>query len=1747
MRNVFGKCCTIVAALLCSILLLYPGELAGQPSIISIAPATNAGAAARNADIDIQFSETMSAASIDEQSVLIFGEQSGFLSTSGNFSVNAATASFDPSNKFYAGERIFVTVTNAQNSGGTAMDRPWSWLFSAAAEPAQGAGFGRSDYDAVSQNSQWAAVGDLDNDGRLDICLNHQDVNQFAVMLGDGAGGFALDAAYGVGQLPGALVLGDFDADGDLDVAASNVIDNDISVLFNDGSAGFSGRTDYAVGSVPQKIEAADLNGDGAIDLITANLHSDNVSVLLNNGNGTFAAATAFAAGDGCLALRAADVNNDGFMDLLTANSNDQSLGVLLNNGAGSFAAAVTSATGGVPQELYSGDLDGDGDADVALTLLDDNELAVRFNDGSGSFGPVVSYGVGVRPKSVVFTDLDGDGDLDAAVSNRNIPFTISVLRNNGAGVFAPDITFPALGPECVVSGDFDGDGDVDLATANETVLGNQLSVFLNPDVPARLAFGAITPDAPNSGQSFAVNIQAQRNNGSISNVTTATAILASFSHPSLSLGGGSLSGTITNSAAALNFAIDNSSLSAVTTTISVSVQSGMILTSTSTSVTIGANQAPTISTSQTAVSTTEDTARLIAVALGDAETAVGALTLSATSSNQSLLPDGNISQQGATAATTVFNLLPNANASGVALVTISAADGLQTSSVVFTLSVSAVNDAPTIATNATMQSFDEDGSTTITVVIADIDNATAALVVSATSGNPALIPDGNITQIGATAATVKLQIASATNANGVAPITVSVNDGGISRSTVFTITVNAVNDAPVVSLTIASIATDEDNTTTAIINLVDVDTPFNQLLLSATSANPALIPDANILQLSPTASTITVRFEPVSNANGVAPITISASDGEFIRSTIITVTVNPVNDAPTINTIADRMLAFNGATTLNFLIDDIDNVVTGLTVTATSNNQSLIADAKLALGATAASMNLSFGPECDQSGSALITLSVSDGSLSSSASFTAQVQTAATIFSISGATRACPDVLLEYSVLPEAAALKQEWNPIGGTVIGGQGSTNVQVLWTSGAASELRLTRTFVNGCTSATSISVLAQTALAQMDFAAVNGSTSVTLAVLDNDSAGLTIISVDDPTHGTASLHNGIVTYTADAGFSGLDRFAYTVENAAGCRVEGIVGVAVAETKQHAVNIEFVEREQDRIDGVRGLRQAAATVLSPDGRFLYVAGRGDNSIAIFSRSSSGSLTYLGRARNGSGGVSGLKYPYALAISPDGGDLYAAGYGNNAVVHFALDRHSGSLSFVERINQGQNSGGQMVDGLSRPRGLATSPDGKSVYVAAYASNALAVFRRAPNGRLLYLEGHKDGVGGVDGLRRAIDVAISPDARHIYVAGYSDHAVAVFSRSLSDGRLSFVERHRDGVNGVDGLKGATSLALSPDGLHVYATGRLDHAVALFSRNLSTGALSFVKRYKDGVGVVNGLAGASAVSISPDGRHVWAAGSADDAVALFERDPLTGELTWLEMAQDGAGGVDGLDHVLALTIGAYSEHLYSAGFRDNAAAALFRNRAPQAINDEPGNVAPNNLLVISPLLNDSDPDAHNLSITSVTGASLGATSITGGGTTINYNAAAAPGADTFSYTIADGHGGVSTATVSVGVTPAKSGVSASLNPQRLLNPQSERTGWLSAVEVSPNPATDKVTVTFRLQEAAPLRLRLVNMAGVSMIELSREQLQPGDHSIVLDTRHPDSLLPAGVYIVEITLLRAGEQSVSAFEALLIRR
>jgi hypothetical protein len=154
---------------------------------------------------------------------------------------------------------------------------------------------------------------------------------------------------------------------------------------------------------------------------------------------------------------------------------------------------------------------------------------------------------------------------------------------------------------------------------------------------------------------------------------------------------------------------------------------------------------------------------------------------------------------------------------------------------------------------------------------------------------------------------------------------------------------------------------------------------------VTASSSNPALIPTPTVTYSIPS-TTGTLRFTPVANAFGTAKITVTVNNFQLLNnlfSRTFSVTVNPVNDPPTLNTFSDLSLAAGaGAQTVSLsgISSGAANEDQTLTVSATSSNPGLVPDPNVSYVSGNAEGTLSFTPVPGASGTATITVTVLDG-----------------------------------------------------------------------------------------------------------------------------------------------------------------------------------------------------------------------------------------------------------------------------------------------------------------------------------------------------------------------------------------------------------------------------------------------------------------------------------------------------------------------------------------------------------------------------------------------------------------------------------------------------------------------------------------------------------------------------------------------------------------------------------------------
>jgi uncharacterized repeat protein (TIGR01451 family) len=200
-------------------------------------------------------------------------------------------------------------------------------------------------------------------------------------------------------------------------------------------------------------------------------------------------------------------------------------------------------------------------------------------------------------------------------------------------------------------------------------------------------------------------------------------------------------------------------------------------------------------------------------------------------------------------------------------------------------------------------------------------------------------------------------------------------------------ITVAAVNDPPTL-LAISDPAAILEDAGPQSINLTGITAGGGEsqiLTVTAVSGNSALIANPTVTYSSPD-STGSLSYTPIANQSGSALITVSVADngsGLLTQQRTFTVNVTAVNDSPTLDAISDPAAIPVGSAkqTINFagVSEGPLEAAQTLAITAVSSNPSLIPNPSIAFTEGDATGSLAYTPVSGKSGTALITVTVTD------------------------------------------------------------------------------------------------------------------------------------------------------------------------------------------------------------------------------------------------------------------------------------------------------------------------------------------------------------------------------------------------------------------------------------------------------------------------------------------------------------------------------------------------------------------------------------------------------------------------------------------------------------------------------------------------------------------------------------------------------------------------------------------------
>jgi large repetitive protein len=1110
-------------------------KAAGEPPPTNTPPVANADTASTNEDTAVTIAVLANDTDADGDALTVTGASAGH----GTVSVNAnGTLTYTPAGNYNGSDTITYTISDGK--GGTATgsvavtvaavnDAPVAANDKATTSEdtpvtvAVLANDGDADGDALSVTSASAAHGTVvvNANGTLTYTpnANYNGSDTITYSISDGKGGTSSatvavtvnggnDAPVAVGDTAATdedtsvtvAVLGnDSDADGDkLTVTGASALHGTVAVN-GDGTLTYTPNANYNGGDT---ITYGISDGKGGTASAT-------VAVTVNsvNDNPVAAGDGASTAEDTAVTINVLGNDSDADGDQLAVTGASASHGTVTVNGDGTLTYT--------PDANYTG-----GDT-----------IAYSISDGKGGTATgTVAVGVGAENDGPVAQD-------DAATTSEDTAVTIAVLANDSdADGDSLSVTSASAGHGSVT---INGDGTLTYTPDANYHGGDTITYSISDGKGgASSATVAVTVNAVNDGPTAGndstvtdedtdVTVAVLGNDGDIDgDLLSVTA--ASAAHGTVTVND---DGTLTykgdsdfNGADTITYTIDDGHGGTAVATVAVTVNA--------------VNDAPVAA--DDAATIDEDSAVSIEVLANDGDVDGGTPFVTEASAAHGTV---SVNEDG-----TLF-YTPDENYNGSDSITYTISDGQgDTAQANVSVTVNPVNDAPVAGNDSAVT--DEDTAIKIAVLgnDSDIDGDTLSIAgASAAHGTVVVNGDGTLTYT------------PNANYNGSDTITYSVDDGhGGSASATVAVTVNAVNDAPAAVNDQATV--NEDSFVRVVVLANDSDVDGDKLTVTEASAlHGTVVINANG----------TLNYFPGANYNGGDTITYSISDGKGGTSTAaVTVTVNPVNDAPVVGN--------------ETAVTDED---TAVSINVLDNDSDVDGDALAVSGASAlhgsvtinADGSLTYSPAGNYNGADTITYTVTDGK-----GGTATATVAVTVNPVNDVPVASDDAVSidednSITFAPLQNDSDADGDPLtvlsaaaehGAIVVNSNGTLTYTPNANFAGTDHVTYTISDGNGGTATATVTITVNPVndppIAIGDTAVTNEDTAVDIDVLANDSDA----DGDTLTIESASAGNGTVTvnpdgtlhYAPTANFHGADTITYTINDGHGATSTATVVVTV-----------------------------------------------------------------------------------------------------------------------------------------------------------------------------------------------------------------------------------------------------------------------------------------------------------------------------------------------------------------------------------------------------------------------------------------------------------------------------------------------------------------------------------------------------------------------------------------------------------
>jgi 6-phosphogluconolactonase (cycloisomerase 2 family) len=287
-------------------------------------------------------------------------------------------------------------------------------------------------------------------------------------------------------------------------------------------------------------------------------------------------------------------------------------------------------------------------------------------------------------------------------------------------------------------------------------------------------------------------------------------------------------------------------------------------------------------------------------------------------------------------------------------------------------------------------------------------------------------------------------------------------------------------------------------------------------------------------------------------------------------------------------------------------------------------------------------------------------------------------------------------------------------------------------------------------------------------------------------------------------------------------------------------------------------------------------------------------------------------------------------LAISPDGRFVYVPAFQTSAVNVFRRDAATGHLEHQATLADAAQLGGIVT--------LRLSPDGKYAVGACFRAKSIALFsRHAETGELALESVRAHEPEGDLKLEWPIDAIFSTDGRFVYAVDDRLATVVVFE--VAEGkRLKLVHTFEGQDRCFDGARG---IVAHPDGKTMYVSSRRYGALAVLDVDPATGKLGVRQILRDGQEGIQGLAGTTGACVSRDGKFVYTISGrfeGDQAIGAYKVGE-DGKLAVLQEFISEQSDLKDFSGANELTISPDDKYFYASGTTSCSVACFRRDPA----------------------------------------------------------------------------------------------------------------------------------------------------------------------------------------------------------------